>query len=251
MPRDILSPAGVQDAFCAGLLGGAEPPPGITAPVPSEAALRFKVYRNNVQHGLSRALAAQFPVVAQLVGPEFFAAMARAFIATAPPRDPVLLYWGAALPAFVARFAPVAHLPYLADVARLEYVRARASHAADAVPINPDALHVCAPQDLRLVLHPSVSLFCAHTPAVQIWLSHQPGRARAPLVAGPDHALIARRPDFGVAVEPLDQGSHDVMSALCSGETLGQAACRADPTAALTLLLRHGAIIHAETGATA
>jgi hypothetical protein len=67
-------------------------------------ARRFAVYRNNVQHGLTRALAARFPVVEALVGAEFFTAMARVFAAEAPPRDPVLLRWGDAFPASSTAF---------------------------------------------------------------------------------------------------------------------------------------------------
>ena len=237
-----------QRAFHAALRA-ADPPAGLTAPDPTEVALRFKVYRNNVQASLTRALASAFPVIAQLVGAEFFAALARAFIATSPPRSPVLLHWGADFAAFLAQFPPVAHLPYLPDVARLEFARGQASHAADATPIAPEALDTDTPEALRLVLHPSVTLFASAMPAVQIWRAHQPDTPRAPITAGPDHALIARRPDFRVMVEPLDAGSHAVLTALRRGETLGAAATHADPTPALTLLLRHGLIT--ATGATA
>lgn len=161
----------------------------------------------------------------------------------------MLLHWGADFAAFLAQFPPVAHLPYLPDVARLEYARGQATHAADAAPVAPDALSTSTPEALRLMLHPSVTLFASPLPAVQIWRAHQPNAPRAPFTAGPDHAVIARRPDFSVVVEPLDAGSHAVLAAMHSGETLGAAATHADPTPALTLLLRHGLIT--ATGATA
>ncbi|MDT8853632.1 DNA-binding domain-containing protein [Paracoccaceae bacterium Fryx2] len=226
-----------------------EAPAGLTAPDRDEVAQRFKVYRNNVQHGLTRALAARFPVIEHLVGDEFFTAMARVFIARSPPADPVLLRWGETFAAFLDRFPPVAHLPFLGDVARLEYARGRACHAADATPVAPDTLNVPDPDSLRLVLHPSVALFFACTPAVQIWQSHQPGVTRKPLAPGPDHALIARQPDFTVIIEPIDPDTFAVLSALRGGQTLGQAAGKADPTTALFLLLRHGLITGTETGA--
>ena len=231
-----------ERAFHAGLRATG-PPAGLTAPDPSELAQRFKVYRNNVQHSLTRALGATFPVVERLVGADFFAALARAFIAASPPRSPVLLHWGAEFAGFLAQFPPVAHLPYLPDVARLEHARGQASHAADAAPVAPEALSAGTPETLRLVLHPSVALFASPMPAVQIWRAHQPDALRAPLTPGPDHALIARRPDFSVIVEPLDTGTHAVLRALHAGLSLGAAADHADPTPALTLLLRHGLII--------
>jgi hypothetical protein len=240
--------AAIEAAFHAALWQ-AGPPPGLAAPDPSEVARRFSVYRNNVQHGLTRALAARFPVVEQLVGAEFFTAMARVFIAGAPPAHPVLLHWGEAFPAFLESFPPVGHLPWLADVARLELARGRAYHAADAAPAAPEALAVVDPERLRVRLHPSVALFASPHPAVRIWDAHQPGAAPgAPIGTGPDHALVARQPDFAVIVAPVDPATHRVIARLSAGLPLGQAAGEDDPTAALTLLLRHGLIAAIATG---
>ena len=248
MPPE-LSHHAQQGAFHAALWT-ADPPPGLSAPHPAEVAQRFKVYRNNVHHSLSRALAARYPVIEQLVGPEFFAALARAFIAAFPPRDPVLLLWGQDFAGFLAAFPPVAHLPFLADVARLEYARALACHAADAQPLAASALDTPELGALRLGLHPSVILFRAGMPAVQIWRAHQPGGQRGPLQPGPDHALVAREPDFTVIVAPIDAGTFAVLSALQNGAPLAQAADHADPTPALTLLLRHGLITAIQKGPT-
>jgi hypothetical protein len=240
------SHAATEAAFHAALWQ-ADPPPGLSAPE-GEAARRFSVYRNNVQHGLTRALAARFQVVEQLVGAEFFTAMARVFIAGAPPEHSVLLSWGESFPAFLDGFPPVAHLPWLSDVARLELARGRAYHAADAAPVDPSALAAADPARLSLALHPSVELFASANPAVRIWAAHQPGAAPLGPLEGPDHALIARRPDFAVVVEPVDEGTHAVLSALAAGLPLGDAAAATDPTAALTLLLRHGLITDTQSG---
>jgi hypothetical protein len=244
------SHAATEAAFHAALWQAA-PPPGLAAPDPSEVARRFSVYRNNVQHGLTRALAARFPVVEQLVGAEFFAAMARVFIADAPPSDPVLLHWGEAFPAFLESFPPVGHLLWLADVARLELARGRAYHAADAAPVAPEALAAADPERLRLTLHPSVALFASPHPAVRIWEAHQPGAVPGtPIGAGPDHALVARRPDFAVIVASVDPATHRVIARMSAGLALPEAAGGDDPTAALTLLLRHGLIAAVTTGET-
>ncbi|MGY6536324.1 MAG: HvfC/BufC N-terminal domain-containing protein [Pararhodobacter sp.] len=242
--------AAQQAAFHAALWQG-DPPEGLAAPTQAERMMRFSVYRNTVRNGLIRALAERFPVTQALVGVPFFRAMARAFIAIAPPRDPVLLRWGAALPGFLDRFPPVAHLPWLGDVARLERARGRAFHAADAAPVSPDALRVPDPGALRLVLHPSVALIASRYPAPGIWQAHQPGGTCRMPGTGPEQALIGRQPDLAVIVVAVDAGTHAVLSALAAGAPLGRAAAHANPTAALTLLLRHGLIIGTTTGETA
>ncbi len=241
--------APIEAALAAALWQGTVPA-GLTAPDPQEIARRFAVYRNNVAHGLSAALARRFPVVARLVGEDFFAAMARAFAAEHPPRDPRLMQWGAALPGFLQGFPPVAALPYLPDVARLEIARGTAYHAADADPMAPDrlaaALSGAAPESMRLGLHPSVTLLSSPWPIVGIWRANQAGadpQARARLRnASGEAALVARTPSFEVVVELLDAATHAVLSALAQGAPLGRAADGRDPTEALTLLLRHGLV---------
>lgn len=216
-------------------------PQGLIAPDPAEVPRRFAVYRNNVQSGLARALAARFPAVERLVGPAFMAGAARVFAAAHPPRTPVLHDWGAEFPGWLAAFPPVGHLPWLADVARIDWLRGRAAHAADAAPADPAGLAVPDPGALRLRLAPSVQPFASAHPAVPIWAAQQPGAPQAPIPAGPSWALIARRPDFAVLVEPLAQAEHATLAALLAGAPLG-AAARGDPTRLLTLLLTHGLI---------
>ena len=56
----------------------------------------------------------------KIVGEEFFAAMARAFVTEQPPCTPLLATYGDQLAAFIAAFEPAREIAYLADVARLE-----------------------------------------------------------------------------------------------------------------------------------
>ncbi|WP_334192570.1 DNA-binding domain-containing protein [Pararhodobacter sp.] len=207
---------------------------------------RFAIYRNNVQHGLSRALAARFPVIERLVGVAFFAAMARVFAASHPPRSPVLLDWGVSFAGFLATFPPARSLPYLPDVARLEWLRGLAYHAPDIAAADLAALGRTDPRRLRLRLAPSVQAFAAASPAVSLWRLNQPGAAPEPLRAGPEQALIARNPGLAVLVEPLTAESHSLLCALLQGLPLAEA--ETDPTPLLALLIRHQLI--AEIGET-
>ena len=124
--------------FRSGLSSGAVPP-GMTALDPAEVERRFAVYRNNVAHSLSRALASRYPVIERLVGEDFFRPLAAAFIAAHPPASPMLFQWGGEFPGFLAGFPPLRDLPYLADVAELEWLRGQAYHAADAQPADATA----------------------------------------------------------------------------------------------------------------
>jgi hypothetical protein len=109
-------------------------PPGLRTWNGSDPVQRFAVYRNNVVVSLIDALADTYPVVQQLVGEEFFRAMAREFALDHPPASPVMAYYGEGFAEFVAGFPPAAALSYLADVARLEYFYVQVYHAADEAP---------------------------------------------------------------------------------------------------------------------
>lgn len=233
-----------QAALYAGLRTQAVPP-GLQAPDPADVPARMAVYRNNVAAGLGRALAAQYPAIERLVGPAFFAAAARVFAAEHPPRSPVLQAWGGGFAGWIEGFAPAQHLVWLGDVARLEWLRAEARCAADAVPADPARLVAGDPAGLRLRLAPSVRAFASAHPAVAIWAAQQPGAGAGAITPGPSFALIGRRPDHGLVTLALSEAEHGVLLDLRAGARLG--ALGADPTRVLTLLLTHGLIAGIET----
>ncbi len=214
------------DAFTTGLGSGALPP-GLTATEPDEAAQRFAVYRNNVTVSLIDALAARFPVIERLVGPEFFRAMARDFADQHRPKSPVLITWGDSFPFYLAAFPPLAAYPYMPDVALIELARGRAYHAADASPL-PAADLIAAmadPSNLHLTLHPSVQVLRLHHPAVSIWAANQPGAA--PLsqsVKTAEIALVWRDASFDVQVLAISPGDATMIDAVLSGSSLPLAA---------------------------
>ena len=85
------------------------------------AERRLQVYRNNLEASLGAALAAVYPVVARLVGDDCFRQIGRAYLARVPSRSGNLHEFGAALPEFLAAEPALAGLPYLGDVAALEW----------------------------------------------------------------------------------------------------------------------------------
>src|SRR5260370_23822662 len=92
------------------------------------AADRLSIYRNTLYGTLTNALRLSYPAVHRLVGAEFFEASAQKFIEDEPPRGAYLDDYGAGFPDFLARFPAAASVPYLPDVARLEWAVSRALH---------------------------------------------------------------------------------------------------------------------------
>ncbi|WP_454287684.1 HvfC/BufC family peptide modification chaperone [Rhizobium arsenicireducens] len=216
-----------QSGFAAALADPDRPvPEGLTAWTGKQPRLRFGVYRNNARVGLTGALAARFPATEAIVGQDFFAAMAQAFVAAHPPRSPLLLAYGDDFADFVQGFEPAAGLAYLPDVIRLEAARSRAYHAADAEPLAAADLAAVPPErlaDLRLEAHPSLSIHRSPHPVVTIWAMNA-GELPLALISdwiGEDALVV--RPHMTVEVHRLPPGGAAFFSALFTGLTLAEA----------------------------
>lgn len=242
-----------QSAFSAALLDVRLPcPAGLCSSNGADPASRFAVYRNNVQSSLINALADGYPVVAQLVGEEFFRAMAATFVQQQPPQSPLMSRYGEAFADFIDTFEPASSVPYLADVARLEHLRTQAYHAADAQPVRQEQITaaLAAPQalsELRFKLHPSLHLLDSTYAVVAIWAAHQ----QEPSLEGIEihqaqHALILRN-GLEVEVYAIDHGASVFIRHLINGQPLLAAAENSpefDLSQTLALLIARNVITH-------
>ncbi len=187
-------------------------------------------YRANAHAHAERALLGAYPVVAALLGEQAFHALARALWHQHPPTQGDLGDWGAALAGFIAHQTDLASLPYLGDVARLEWALHGAGRAGDAVP---DAASFAwlerePPERLCLRLAPGTAVLLSPWPVLSLLDAHLHGE--------PDFATAARRLNAGVAengrvwrqggavrLRPLDERTARFEAALLKGHTLAQA----------------------------
>ena len=240
-----------QADFSAALLDTRLPcPAGLYSANGADPASRFSVYRNNVQGSLINALADSYPVVQQLVGEEFFRGMASIFIQQQPPHSPLMSRYGDGLADFIDAFEPAAGVPYLADVARLERLRTRAYHAADAATVSAQQISAALadPQtlaELHIALHPSLHLLDSAYAVVSIWAAHQQDTTLAGIdIHQGQHALVLRN-GLEVEVFALDHGASVFIHHLLHHRPLLQAAQDSPPfdlPQTLALLIGHNAI---------
>ena len=216
-----------QSGFAAAVTDLALPvPDGLTAWTGNRLTRRFGVYRNNVRVGLTGALAARFPATEAIVGPDFFAAMASAFVAAHPPRSPLLLAYGDDFAEFVEGFEPAAGLAYLPDVIRLEAARSFAYHAADAEPLSTADLAAVPPERLAALVfqpHPSLSILRSPHPVVTLWAMNAGALPLAPIRDWVGEDALVVRPQMTVEVHRLPPGRAAFFVALATGLTLGEA----------------------------
>jgi hypothetical protein len=248
-------------AFAAALLDPeAALPDDVITRTGADAARRFGVYRNNAIVSLIDALADSYPVVAALVGDEFFRAMAREFARRHPPRSPIMAHYGSGFAAFIAGFAPAAALPYLADIARLEWQRVVSWHADDISSLEPEDIapllaDPIAVAETRWRFHPSAALIEAHFAIVSLWSAHQQssvGDVEAALAHVdpflPESALVSRQ-GLDVLILNVAVAEAAFVRGLLAGHTLATAVGDAEKKSAnfdlalmMGMLLRSGAL---------
>lgn len=214
---------------------------------------RLSVYRNTFTQTLIRALRLSYPAVDRLVGAEFFDAAARDFIVGQPPRSSYLDEFGGDFSAFLEQFAPAASVPYLGDVARLEWAVSRALHAPDAIALDIASLESVNADDYARICftpHPSASLVHTLFPADVIWRAvladdNDAELAAVKLSSGPAWLLVQRGP-AGVDMHRLEPALWRFVSALFAGCPLGPALADhpgVNAPLALADLLAHGRLV--------
>jgi len=192
---------------------------------------RLAIYRANVSANAVKALAAAYPVVQQVVGEAFFAGLARAYRHDAPSSSGDLSEYGDGFARFLAGFAHVRSLPYLSDLARLEWQVHRAYGAADTRPWDPASIGMVAPEQqhtIRFRFAAGTSVVESPFPLVRIWTIHQPGVQDGFAVdwSVSERALVARE-ELRVTVTAASAGDAAFIVATLEGATLGDAAAAA------------------------
>ena len=145
----------------------------------------LNAYQANGHDSAERGLRAAYPVVAALIGDDSFALMAREFWHLDPPVRGDLACWGDALPGFVAANPQLADVPYLADVARVEWALHRAAGAPDAAadPASFALLSSGDPDTVTLTLSPGTVVTISDWPVASLVNAHLRGEPSMDAVA--------------------------------------------------------------------
>ena len=183
------------------------------------AADQFAIYRGSVLGGLSKNLADTYQVSYKLVGGRFFDAMAVRFINKQGSYSPDLNDYGGELAPFIENFPPAASLPYLADVARLEWAWQAVYNSEDYLPGNLHSLHnISEEQQSNIIFHinPTARLLSSDYPVHQIWRTNQDdysGDAAVDLDQGGIKLIIYRQAS-NIYMTPLEESQWSLLNLL-------------------------------------
>ncbi|MGX9731307.1 MNIO family bufferin maturase [Janthinobacterium aestuarii] len=235
--------AASQQAFAMALLDTAATLPSFAG---ESVPQRYSLYRGNLSATWRRTLGHAYPVVLALVGEAFFGGLACAYGRQMPSDSADLNQFGERFADFLTSFPPVADLPYLPDMARLEWAVHLAHYAADAQGLAPDALAALHPDQLEarcFTLHPACALLASNWQVAALWWAHQEGDGQGMFpqeMQVASYALVCRT-RWKAQVLILDAAAHAALLALRQGQTFGaalDAAFALDPAFDLAAHLR-------------
>ena len=245
--------AELQQRFADALYTPEGAMPGFGVAGTARAPERMDIYRRAIFANYRKALAATYPTVQRILDETVFAALVDAYVRAQPSVSGDLNDYGDTFAAFLAQQPPAAELPYLPDLARLEWAIDEVNRAADDA-IAPErvleAIAAVAPErlpGLTLRISARCRLVASEYPILRIWQANAAGAngdPRAPIDAPGDMLTVRRDPD-GIVVERLQAGDFAWLASLAEGATLAaaiDAAQKADPSFDL------GRALHAQIG---
>ncbi|MGH8191857.1 MAG: HvfC/BufC family peptide modification chaperone, partial [Rhodanobacteraceae bacterium] len=160
-----------QRRFMAALYAPDEPGPiEAIAGNGLEPAARMRIYRHSCEGTQVSALRTTYPGVLALVGDAFFDQCARGYRREYASHSGNLQLFGGHFADYLAAVPGARTLPYLPDVARLEWLRQQAVLAADAKALPAvEFERAMAVPESTFALHPSVQRIASRHPVLTIF----------------------------------------------------------------------------------
>lgn len=188
---------------------------------------RYGVYRNNVTVGLVRAMEINFPATRRLLGPVYFAGLAREFAQAHPPQSPLMYFYGDAFPKFLELQIDLKDYPYLGDVASLEQLWRQSYHEQDAPCLVAAELAVLDDEELAnlcLKPHPAFALLSSPFAVHSIFTANRSEVELNPIPPNTPEFVVVTRPSFSVETRAVSKSTFTFFYALLEGQPIGAAA---------------------------
>ena len=187
---------------------------------------RMSIYRNNIFVSLINVLFAAFPKTSELVGANNFQVLAKNFVEKCPPDAAQLSGYGAEFADFLSNWPQiVADIPYLPDLAKLDWVCQEVYFETSYLPVDANILQGLSPEELfesRLSVAPSVRLLKTKYPISHFGKMDEVSIEQ--LSPETEYILVYRLEDTEqIITERLHEADFLFLENLKSGQSLGNA----------------------------
>ena len=185
------------------------------------------IYRNNMMTNLKQTLHNTYPMIAKLVGEDFFRVAIKEYIHLYPSRSGNLHDYGEYFSDFLAEYPPVKNLPYLVEVAKFEWACHQLHFASDHAALDMKSLAAIAPEQydqIHFVLHPASRIIKFHYPILQIIdLCKGATNAQIDINEGGGVNLLIIRRHLDIMLQPLSPADFTFLCALQHHNSLSEA----------------------------
>jgi len=194
-----------------------------------------RVYQDSITGSRQKTMQSIYPVVAKLVGDDFFIAMIQPYIEKTRSFSPDLTEYGETFREFIADFKPADSLPYLADIAQLEWALHRLFHAKDSSTLDLKKLTARFNEngeDLIFLLGDRSTLISSSYPLREIWENNQKNASDQKKIILSDEKNIfyffVWRKKLELKIEELTRDEWGILTLIQSGLTLGEISDKID-----------------------
>lgn len=220
--------AELQRAVAARIRGGDAPAVEGWARVPAgvDIAVRLAVYTQGYPARVTESLSEAFPAMAHILGEGSFASLAARYLEQLPAELRNLNDVGAALPAFLPLDRLSKELPFLPELAQLEWAVVTCFHGETVAPFDTSRCAGWGMDDwarARIGFQPGMELVRSAWPLRELRQARHADRSAIDidLVERPDRVLVYRS-GFEVVVESVGATEASAIERLRAGERLGE-----------------------------
>ncbi len=203
-----------------GFAGSLRLPPG------TDPDSRLAVYRDGYPARIFEALEDAYPAIATICGDGSFTRLARRYLQGCDLSATSLNGIGEHFPTYCTRDELSTQLPFLSDLAHVEWAALRALHSTEQPPVDPTLFAAWNMEDWeRVVLsfQPSTTLVRSDWPIHDLWQARDTPRddIDIDLTDRAQDVLLYRR-DYEVECRLLTRHESIALDSLLSGSTLGR-----------------------------
>lgn len=186
---------------------------------------QLAIYQNSIMGVLQKTLQDIYPVCRKLVGDEFFLFLANTFIRQTPSNAPDLAAYGKTF-ADCIKILPQTHtLPYLPDVAQLEWAWHHAFRAAPLAPTWLTADAINQGDHIVFLLPAHSTLLQSSFPIHTIWAVNQADYPEDPVVTltpGQQYYYLVWKKNLEMRIDCLNCNQYRVLNWVYHALTLGE-----------------------------
>jgi len=187
---------------------------------------RWHVYSSGYLTRITEALENDYPATRRVMGPGPFASLIHRYLGAHPPRSFDLRCAGEQLASFLKHDPLVGKLPFLPDLAHLEWLLAEAFLAKDPAPLLWSDLQAMDPEtvsDLCLVLNPGTIVIRSPWPLIDIWGLKDKTDGEVSLeIAGRPSVVLVFRNGLKALCRHIDEFDARIVQAAAEGASLAE-----------------------------